>query len=233
MADNTIVLGLGGSILAPDGVDTGYLSSFQNTIAEYLEADASRRIIIVVGGGKLARDYQLAFETVLKGSGEDEAKDWIGIAATKLNAQLVKAVFGELCSNEVVVDPTADIDFTGRVLIASGWKPGFSTDFDAVLLAERFGAPVLVNLTDIERVYTADPKVDVEAKPIEAIDWQKFRSLVGDEWTPGKKTPFDPVASRKAQEIHLEVKSILGTDNNNLRRLLNGDPFLGTSIGPD
>jgi hypothetical protein len=37
-----------------------------------------------------------------------------------------------------------DLPFSGRVLMAAGWKPGFSTDYDAVVLAERFGARIRI-----------------------------------------------------------------------------------------
>jgi uridylate kinase len=46
--------------------------------------------------------------------------------ATRLNAQLVKAVFADLCPTDVVYDPTAAEVFAGRVMVAAGWKPGFS-----------------------------------------------------------------------------------------------------------
>jgi len=86
---------------------------------------------------------------VRKCNNADEA-DWLGITATKMNAQLLKAIFSGLCTQEVINDPTAPIEFSGRILVASGWKPGFSTDTDAVYLAERFGAKTIINLSNIE-----------------------------------------------------------------------------------
>ena len=241
----TTVLSLGGSIVAPEGPDPGFIAAFADLVREHLAADPEHRLILVVGGGGPARAWQKAYrDVVARGAAEpgsptgpdspdyNEAQDWIGIMATRLNAQLVKAVLGELCPQEVVVDPSAVTLFRGRVLVASGWKPGFSTDFDAVLLAERFGAGRLLNLSNVAKVYTADPRLDPAAAPIDAISWAGFRAMVGDEWLPGKNLPFDPTASRKAEEIGLEVICAAGRDLGNLRAILAGGAFVGTVIGP-
>ena len=83
--------------------------------------------------------------------------------ATRLNAQMMKAVMGEWCKDPVVTDPTVVKSMKGRVLVAAGWKPGWSTDYDAVLLAETFKARTILNLSNIRKVYTADPNLDPSA----------------------------------------------------------------------
>jgi uridylate kinase len=142
-------------------------------------------------------------------------------------------VFSEYCRNEVVVDPTAAEAMGGRILVAGGWKPGFSTDNDAVLLAERFGADTVINLSNIEKIYTADPRVDPDARPIDHIGWAEFRKIVGDEWTPGRNLPFDPVAARRGQELGLRVISASGSDLENIAAILRDGDFEGSVIGPD
>jgi len=233
MADFHIkVLSVGGSIISPDSVDTDFLKAFSGTIQDYLNKDLQRKLIMVAGGGAPARYYQQAYREVVSDPLPDE-QDWIGIAATRLNARLLKAVFADLCVHEVITDPTAVGDFTGRVLIAAGWKPGFSTDNDAVVLAERFGADTVINLSNIEKVYTADPKTDPEAKPIDHINWKDFRKMVGDEWAPGKNLPFDPVAARRGSELGLKIICAAGRDVRNLYNILNDHEFHGSVIGPD
>lgn len=226
----TTVVSLGGSIVAPDKPDVAFLREFLALAQAYLDADPVRRLILVVGGGGPAREWQRAYrEASLRA--DPDAQDWVGVMATRLNAQLVKALFGDLCPRDVVIDPTAVDVFPGRVLVAAGWKPGFSSDFDAVLLAERFGAVSLVNLSNIAKVYTADPKTDPRARPIDAIEWNEFRALVGDRWEPGKNVPFDPIASRKAQELGLRVICAAGRNLTNFKAILEGRPFEGTVIG--
>ncbi|MDR1787421.1 MAG: UMP kinase [Treponema sp.] len=224
------VISLGGSIVAPDRVDEGFLGDFRALIDEALRADAGRRFIFVTGGGGPARAWQGAYRAVC-GGGTDAEADWIGVMATRLNAQLVRAVFSEWCPDPVVTDPTGPLSFEGRVLVAAGWKPGFSSDNDAVLLALRFGADTVINLSNIAQVYTADPRVDPNARPLSAISWPDFRRLVGSEWAPGKNTPFDPVASKAASEAGLRVICAAGKDLPNLRGILEGRPFVGTVIG--
>lgn len=229
----TRVISLGGSIVAPDKVDAAFLRSFTAAIVEHLEADSEHRLILVCGGGATAREYQRAYSTVAEKEAESDALDWIGIAATRLNAELLKQLFRGYCPEQVVTDPSAVSVFPGRILVAAGWKPGFSTDYDAVLLAERFQADTLLNLSNITRVYTADPKTDPEARPLDSLSWAEFRQLVGETWRPGINLPFDPVATRLAAELALRVIVAGGRDIENLKNILAGRPFEGSVIGPD
>jgi uridylate kinase len=224
------VISLGGSIVAPNEVDVDFVKKFTGLIRSFIEADSNRRFIFVVGGGGPARSWQKAYRET-SANIKDEEADWIGIMATRLNAQLIKAVMNEWCNQEVVTNPCEVDPMTGHVLVAAGWKPGFSTDYDAVLLAERFGADIVINLSNIEKVYTADPKTDTNAKPIDKISWADFRSMIGNEWVPGKNVPFDPVASRHAEKIGIKVICAAGKNLENLKKILSGEDFTGTEIG--
>ena len=226
------VLSVGGSIIAPDKPDAAFLKGFADVARGWLSADSSRKLILVAGGGGPARAYQQALKAASPDCGGDAA-DWIGIMATRLNAQLLKAIFAELCPGDVVIDPTEVSVFAGRIMVAAGWKPGFSTDNDAVILAERFSADTVVNLSNIEKVYTDDPKTNPKAAPIDAISWKDFRAMVGDEWTPGKNVPFDPVASARAESAGLKVICAGGRDLENLAAILDGRKFKGTVIGAE
>ena len=133
----------------------------------------------------------------------------------------------------MITNPEAVTIFAGKVLVAAGWKPGFSTDYDAVLLAGRFSADCVINLSNIEKVYTADPKKDPSAKPIDTISWKDYRAMVGDTWEPGKNTPFDPIAAKGAEAMHLKVICAGGRNIENLLNILDNKPFTGSVIGPD
>ena len=232
------VISLGGSIVAPDGVDVPFLKEFRSLIVEFLERDEKNRFILVVGGGGPARAWQNAYREIVP-SVKDEEADWIGVMATRLNAQLVKAIMGDLCTQPVITNPSEAGPFTGRILTAAGWKPGFSSDYDAVLLAEKFQAGLVINLSNIKQVYTDDPRKNPGAKPLDTISWDDFRTMVGDEWTPGKNVPFDPVASRHAARLNLKVICAAGKDLPNLRLILEAaiknsieaKAFAGTIIG--
>ena len=228
------VLSVGGSIIAPDKVNSVFLADFLAKIRSYLTANPEDKLIFVCGGGAPARVYQQAYREVVSDTVEQDAgaQDWIGIKATHINAELVKAIFGKLCLDNVVTNPTAeDVSFSGRILVAGGWKPGFSTDTDAVYLAKRFGAKLVINLSNIAKVYTDDPRKNPDAKPIDCISWADFRAMVGDEWVPGKNAPFDPIASKLAQEAGIRVICADGRNTENTLAILNGKAFEGTVIG--
>lgn len=240
----TLVISLGGSIVAPpNGPDGNFLLQIKELLASWLE-QGDRKAILVVGGGSAARLWQNAYREFLElalkdkdgnladkeGVSFDESLDRIGIAATRLNAQLVKEVFYKECLDPVVVDPTSDFLMTGRILVAAGWKPGFSTDYDAVLLAERFHAKKLINLSNIAQIYTADPKTDPNAKPLSSIAFDSLIQIVGPSWNPGANVPFDPIAVKKAKELGLSVIFASGKDVDNFSRILHEQPFVGTII---
>lgn len=224
------VLDLGGSIVAPDEVDVNFISEFRNFLVKWLKEDKNNKAIIVIGGGSPARKYQKAYRDIVTLSDNNE-QDWIGITATRLNAQLMKAVFSDYCREDVVIDPTAPETFNGQVMIAAGWKPGFSTDYDSVVLAEKFGADTILNLSNIAKVYTADPNKDPDAKPLDYVSWEDYQKMAGDEWIPGNNVPFDPVATKKAAQLNMKVIAAAGKDLDNLKNIFEGKDFTGTIIG--
>ena len=57
MDNNTIIISLGGSLVAPNEIDLGFLKLFKRCLQKYL---GTKQFIILVGGGKIARNYQKA-----------------------------------------------------------------------------------------------------------------------------------------------------------------------------
>jgi uridylate kinase len=228
----TKIISLGGSIVAPEKPDVPFIREFRAMIESNLKKDPELKLVFIVGGGGPARIWQDAGRQVSPEISH-EKQDWIGIMATRLNAQLMACVFGDYCKDSVVTDPMADFSFTSQILVAAGWKPGFSTDFDAVMLAEKLGADTVINLSNIDKIFTDDPKKNPDAKPIDSIKWSAFRAMIGDEWVPGKNLPFDPIAAQKAQKLGLTVIAAGGRDLSNLQKIFDGIPFHGSTILPD
>jgi len=232
MTPNVTVISLGGSIIAPKGLDVPFLKDFAALVERYLAGDASRKLIIVCGGGSLAREYQAALRGVKPAAGAED-QDWVGIAATRVNGELVRRMLQPWCVENLVTDPTAAFAFTGRVMVAAGWKPGFSTDNDAVVLAQRFGAALVINLSNVAKVYSADPRTHADARALEKLTWKEMLAIVGGEWTPGKNTPFDATAAHAAAASHIPVIFAEGRNLSNLEDILTGNPYVGTTIGPN
>ena len=55
--------------------------------------------------------------------------------------------------------------------------------------------------------------------------------LMGATWTPGSNHPFDPVATEHSSRIGLKL-IVAGPDLDNLRRILSGQPYDGTTVAP-
>lgn len=221
-----VVVSVGGSLIVPDGIDTDFLTRFKTLVLDKVQFGFS--FSIIAGGGSTARRYQNAANVVTPLSQTD--LDWIGIHATRLNAQLLRNIFVGHAHPHVIKNPTIDITADEPIIIAAGWKPGCSTDYDAVLVAKNLGATRMVNLSNIDYVYTADPKKNPSAKPIERIGWSDFRNLIPPEWDPGLSSPFDPIAAKEAELLGLEVAIINGTKLKEFSNYLDGKPFVGTVI---
>jgi len=221
------VISLGGSLIAPDKLDSAFLAKFRALILKHAK---NNRFIIICGGGKIARRYQEAAKDIVKPSNED--LDWLGIHATRLNAHLVRTVLKPIAFTRILKNPTERVELKRgqNVIVAAGWKPGFSTDYGAVMFARTFHIETVINLTDIDYVYTKDPKKFDDAKPLKQINWRVYREMVGNKWDPGANVPFDPVASKEAQKDGITVHMINGRNLANLEKLIEGKGFIGTTI---
>jgi len=223
-----VVISLGGSLISPsEGIDPKYLREFHALISGQVKK--GYRFVLICGGGATARAYQKAAREVATLTRDD--LDWIGIHATRLNGHLLRTVFRGQAHPRVLKDPTRPFVWKQPIVIAAGWKPGASTDYDAVLMAKKFKAAVVLNLSNIKMLYDSDPKKNPDAKPISEIGWKDFRKIVGTKWDPGANLPFDPVASKLAEKIKLRVILADGKDLKNLEDILAGRKFTGSVIG--
>ncbi len=226
-----IVMSIGGSLIVPDeGIDTNFLIKLNAFIRKQLANNKNRQFFLVSGGGTTSRHYQEAANNVIGHVLTAEDIDWLGIHATRLNAQLLRTIFRDLAHPYLIKHYEIIRKVTEPVVIAAGWKPGWSTDFDAVLLCEDYGVTEVINLSNIEKVFDKDPRKYKNAKPIDRITWKDFKKLVGNKWIPGMHAPFDPVAAQKAENLGVKVVVLSGHDFSNLESYFNGKKFTGTVI---
>lgn len=224
----TIVISLGGSIISSrvGKININFLKKFRRLILKFLKKGF--KFIIIVGGGKTCRLYQSAASKIAKLPNED--RDWLGIHTTRLNAHLLRTIFRKMAYPVILDEPKKPIKNNWRLLIASGWRPGHSTDYIAVLLARRFKIKEIVNAGDVPFVYDKDPDIYQNARAFKEISWSDFRRIVGSKWSPGLSTPFDPVAAKLAEKLKIRVFIIKGTEIKNFEKLLLGKKFKGTII---
>ncbi len=213
-------------MIVPGEVDTVFLKKFRKLIVN--EVKKGNKFIIVCGGGKLNSKYNDASRKIVKLNNDE--LDWLGIHATKLNANFVRILFRDLAYREITTDPYQKVKTAKPIIVAAGYKPGWSTDYDTTYLAKTYGSKKLVNLSNIDYVYDKDPKKFKDAWPIKKINWADFRKIVGNKWSPRMNKPFDPIAAKAAQKLGLEVAILNGKNIGNLKKCLNDERFIGTVI---
>lgn len=227
-SNNAIILKLGGSLVVPEDIDVDYLKRFALLIKKHIEQ--GKRFVIIVGGGYTNRWYRDRAREM----GVEDAADlhWIGILSTRLNAELVRTLFGKLAHPRTYWDFEKPIDWQEPALLVGGYEPGVSTDMDAVLVAKELKGETIINMSNVSFLYTADPKKDPNAQPIKEISWKDYRALFGNptEHLPGQNIPIDAVAALHSQEMGLETFYIGGHDLENLDRLLSGGEWEGTRL---
>jgi len=225
----TIVISLGGSIIIPNKIQTEFLKDFRRFILKFLKRNFC--FVIVTGGGNICREYQNAASQITKITDED--RDWLGIHATRLNAHLIRTIFKNEAYPVVLDNPLKRLNGKNyKLFIGSGWRPGWSTDYDAVLLAKRFKAEKIITASNIDYVYEKDIAKFKGAKPIKDIKWSKYRKLIESNWKPGMKAPIDPIASSMAEKLKMNIVMINGTNLENFEKILENKEFKGTVIHP-
>jgi len=221
----TIVISLSGSLIIGKNIDSVFLKKFRKIILNHVKQD---RVVIVAGGGQINRIYNKAAKKITKINNKD--LDWLGIACTKLNAELLRIIFSRHAYEKVVDQPNKKIKTNKRIIIGSGSVPGFSSDLDAVLLAGNFNSKTVINMTNVDYVCNKDPKKYKNAKRFERLTWKEYLNIISNKWKPKLATPFDPIASKKAKNLKIKVVIMNGKKLDNLKNFLSCRKFIGTII---
>jgi uridylate kinase len=180
--------------------------------------------------------YQKAAREVLGDKKNNLDLDWIGIQTTKTNALFVAKILKEVSFPQVLdhepgkKEVRAFLDSNKKVLMVSGWQPGWSTDYDAIQCAVFFGQPEVIIAGDAPYVCNKDPRKFEDAKPIMDLTWGEYQKLIPTKWVPGLSTPVDPAAAKVAKKNGLTAKLINGKDFELFRQALDGETFDGTVI---
>ena len=221
-----IVISLGGSMIVPSSPDANFVVKFKNLILEWVKK--SKKFYIITGGGKTCRNYNDSLKNIINPTNEE--LDWLGISATRLNAEFIRICFEDQAYERIILDPDIVPVTDKPILIGGGWKPGNSSDLAAVHIAKSTGATKVINISNIDYVYDSDPKINPNAKKFENLAWHDYRSMIAGEWNPGMNLPFDPIASKEAEELGLELAFISGHNLESLDNYIAGDSFVGTTI---
>ena len=232
---NTYVIKLGGSMVSPSTTclfDFAYANNFRKALEQFtLLGD---KFFVAVGGGSIMRQYRdLA---MANGITDHNQLHWIGTTVNVLNAEVVRVSMGELADEGVYkyedYYDNSILKINKSIKVGGGGRPGHSGDMDAILAALKLNTKVIISLKNVAAIYSADPKIDPQARPLEKLSWKEYLDIIGNpvEHMPGANFPIDPVASQIAIKNNLKFIVIAGLDIENLKKVLLGEKFIGTVV---
>lgn len=180
------------------------------------------RLAVVVGGGRVARDYIAAAGVVGVNRG---LRDALGIEAARLNARLLAYALHPLAYPEPPRSlwEALEAAATGRIVVAGGFQPGQSTAGVAAVLAEAMGADILVLATTVAGVYTGDPRREPGARLLERLSYGELRRVLRQSVEPGHYELLDPLALSIVERSRIPVRVVDGSDPGNVARAVHGE----------
>lgn len=221
-----VLLKLSGESLMGDsefGIDTPTVDRASQDIKSALDLGA--QICIVVGGGNIFRGLSGAAQGMDRASG-----DYMGMLATVMNALALQNSLEHIGIAARVLSaipmPTVCEPFTrpralrhlnkGRVVIfgAGTGNPYFTTDTAAALRAIEMKCDCMAKATQVDGVYSADPKTNPDAK--------RYDRLTYDEVLARNLGVMDAAAIALARDNNLPVTVYAAAEEDSLARMLTG-----------
>jgi len=169
----------------PYGLD----ASTVERVAEEVR-DVSRmgvQVCLVIGGGNIFRGVSAAAASV-----ERASADYMGMLATVMNALAVQSVLERLgvqtrvqsaipmstvCEPYIRRRAIRHMEKGRIVIFAAGTgNPFFTTDTAAALRASEMGCDAILKATQVDGVYSADPKKDPTAVRYDSLTFQEVLS---------------------------------------------------------
>ncbi len=206
------------------GIDTAVVDRLARDVAEAVGAGAE--IAIVIGGGNIFRGLQGA-----AGGMERATADYMGMLATVMNCLAFQGALEKLKVSARVQSaipmPTVCESYVrpkamhhlrkGRVVIfaAGTGNPFFTTDTAATLRAIETNCDAVAKATQVDGVYSADPKKDPGATRYDALSYSEV--LARD------LKVMDGAAIALARDNHLPVIVFSIEESGTLLKVLRGD----------
>ncbi|MCL6229647.1 UMP kinase [Bartonella bilalgolemii] len=206
------------------GIDVSVVDRIATDIAEVRAMGVE--VAIVIGGGNIFRGVAVASR-----GGDRVTGDHMGMLATAINSLALRTSLTKLRIESVVLSAIAmpqicesfsqrkAISYMnqGKVVIFAGGtgNPFFTTDSAATLRAAEIGADVLLKGTQVDGIYSADPKVDPMAK--------RFDQLTHIEILQWGLSVMDTTAVTLARENNVPIIVYSIHEKGGLAKVLNGE----------
>ena len=181
---------------------------------------------VVVGGGNIFRGVEVSARGVSRTTG-----DIMGMLATVMNALALEAALEragasartlsalampQVCESYSRQRAVKHLD-DGHIVVFGGGtgNPYFTTDTTAVLRAVEVGCGAVLKATNVDGVYSADPKLDPQAK--------RFEALTHDDAIARRLRVMDATAFALAQENRMPIIVFSIQDAGAVTAVLRGD----------
>ncbi|CAN5256507.1 UMP kinase [soil metagenome] len=204
-----VVIKVSGEYLAGDQSFGIHQPTIDRIAGDLIKArELGVEVAVVVGGGNIFRGVEVSSRGVSRTTG-----DTMGMLATVMNclalesalerkgqsARVLSAfVMPQVC--ELFTRSTAHKYLAeGRIVVLAGGtgNPYFTTDTTAVLRAAEIGAQAVLKATNVDGVYSADPKKDKSAT--------RFERLSHSQAVEGGYKVMDATAFALARETSLPI----------------------------
>jgi uridylate kinase len=221
-----VIIRVGGSVVASP-VNAELIGQYVESLKKL--AKAKHEIVVVIGGGSLAREF-IKYAKIM-GLSEPE-RDMVAISVSRLIAQLFILKLDDAGSGTV---PTSMEDLLkelkrGKVVVMGGLKPGMTTDTVAAFAAEKIRAGLLVKASDQEGIYTKDPRKHEDAKKIDRLSFDDLTRLFElDRHEAGIHQIIDPEAVKILRRSRTKTVVVSGFKPENVLLAVKGDR-IGTLI---
>jgi uridylate kinase len=213
------------------GVDPDVVHRIAGEIAEVAREGVG--ISVVVGGGNFFRGAQM------QQRGMDRARaDYMGMLGTVINALALQDVLEKIGVNtrvmtairmESVAEPyirrraIRHLEKGRLIIFAAGTgNPFFSTDTAGVLRALEIEAQVILKATNVDGIYTNDPRKNPKAKLIRELTYQE---AIVKNYAVMDANAFGLC---KANQLPIVVFNI--NQPGSIKRVLEGDREIGTIV---
>ena len=187
---------------------------------------------VVVGGGNIFRGVKLSATGIDRATG-----DYMGMLATVMNAMALQDAMRKTglearVQTAIKMDQVAESYIRGkalrhlekgRVVIfgAGTGNPFFTTDTTAALRGAEIGADIVLKATQVEGIYTADPKKDPTAT--------MYKEISFDEAIAKDLKVMDATAFALCRDRKLPIKVFSIHIKGNLKRVVLGED-VGTLV---
>jgi len=221
-----LVIRVGGSVVA-----SPFNPVLMNAYVELLLnlRRQGHEVAAVVGGGSLSREL---IKTARAMGLSEAAQDEVAISVSRLMAQLFVLRLGKHGTLTVPtnMEDAAKLLAERKIVVMGGLKPGMTTDTVAAMLAERVNADLLVKATDVDGVFTSDPKKDKNAKKLERLSFDDlFGFFERERHEAGIHQVLDPEAVRVLQRKRIKTVVVNGFKSENVLLAVKGER-VGTLI---